>query len=69
MPHPPLRPAKEWATVKSEAAPPTNLLVACMKITTYSQHCSAPFFRALVVYRYQVYSAKGADALIQSAVI
>ena len=28
---------------------------------------SAPFFRALVVYRYQVYSVKGADAVIQSA--
>jgi hypothetical protein len=28
---------------------------------------SAPFFRALVVYRYQVYSVKGAEAVIQSA--
>jgi hypothetical protein len=30
-------------------------------------HCSAPFFRALVVYRCQVYSVKGADTVIQSA--
>ena len=26
-----------------------NLLVACVKITSYNYHCSAPFFRALVV--------------------
>jgi hypothetical protein len=54
---------------KAWAAPPANLLVARVKITSYNQHCSAPFFRALVVYRYQVYSVKGADAVIQSALI
>jgi hypothetical protein len=26
-----------------------NLLIACMKIATYNNHRSAPFFRALVV--------------------
>jgi hypothetical protein len=26
-----------------------DLLVASVKITAYNQHCSAPFFRALVV--------------------
>jgi hypothetical protein len=26
-----------------------NLLIACIKITTYNDHRSAPFFRALVV--------------------
>src|SRR5690348_16820448 len=26
-----------------------NLLIACMKITSYNDHCSAPFLRALVV--------------------
>src|SRR6202011_4725425 len=26
-----------------------DLLIACMKIATYNQHCSAPLFRALVV--------------------
>jgi len=26
-----------------------NLLIACMKIVTYNDHRSAPFFRALVV--------------------
>jgi hypothetical protein len=41
-----------------------NLLVARVKITSYNHHCSAPFFRALVVYSYQVYSVKGADAVI-----
>jgi hypothetical protein len=44
-----------------------NLLVARVKITSYNHHCSAPFFRALVVYSCQVYSVKGADAVIQSA--
>ncbi|MFZ0819408.1 MAG: hypothetical protein WAM91_05020, partial [Candidatus Acidiferrales bacterium] len=43
------------------------LLVARVKITTYNHHCSAPFFRALVVYSYQVYSEGGADNVIQSA--
>ena len=40
-----------------------------MKITSYNPAAagSAPFFRALVVYRCQVYSVKGADAVIQSA--
>jgi len=41
-----------------------DLLIACMKITSYNQHCSAPFFRALVVLRNQVYSELGADAVI-----
>jgi hypothetical protein len=41
-----------------------NLLIARVKITSYNQHCSAPFFRALVVYRYQVYSGEGADNVI-----
>jgi hypothetical protein len=44
-----------------------NLLAARVKITSYNHHCSAPFYRALVVYRCQVYSVKGADAVIQSA--
>src|SRR5690242_9908180 len=26
-----------------------NLLIACMKITSHNDHCSAPFFRASVV--------------------
>ena len=38
-----------------------------MKITSYNKHRSAPFFRALVVLRNQVYSELGADAFIQSA--
>jgi hypothetical protein len=45
-----------------------GLLVASMKITSYNQRRaagSAPFFRALVVYRYQVYSEGGADNVIQ----
>ena len=46
-----------------KGGPPTlvhhgNLLIARVKITSYNQHCSAPFFRALVVYTYQVYSEK-----------
>jgi hypothetical protein len=41
-----------------------NLLVARLKITTYNQHRSAPFFRASVVYCNQVYSELGADAFI-----
>ena len=44
-----------------------NLLIARAKITPYNQHCSPPFFRALVVYSYQVYSGEGADNVIQSA--
>jgi hypothetical protein len=39
---------------------------ACVNITSYNQHCSAPFFRALVVYSYQVYSREGADNVIPS---
>jgi hypothetical protein len=35
-----------------------------MKITSYNHHCSAPFFRALVVYSCQVYSVKGADGRV-----
>jgi hypothetical protein len=44
-----------------------NLPIACVKIASYNQHCSAPFFPALVVYSYQVYSGEGADNVIQSA--
>jgi hypothetical protein len=46
-----------------------NFLAARVKITSYNHHCSAPFFRALGVYRCQVYSVKGADAVIQSALV
>jgi hypothetical protein len=41
-----------------------DLLVTCVKITSYNHHRSAPFFRALVVYSYQVYSEEGADNVI-----
>jgi hypothetical protein len=41
-----------------------NLLIARVKITSYNEHRSAPFFRALVVYSYQVYSGEGADNVI-----
>jgi hypothetical protein len=58
----PLRAAKDGPPAHHR-----NLLVARMKITSYNHHCSAPFFRALVVYSCQVYSVKGADAVIQSA--
>src|ERR1039457_1720168 len=33
-----------------------NLLIARVKITSYTLHCSAPFFRAFVVYICHVYS-------------
>jgi hypothetical protein len=38
-----------------------------VKITTYNEHRSASFFRALVVKRYRVYSGQGAGNFIQSA--
>jgi hypothetical protein len=41
-----------------------NLLIARVKITSYNEHRSAPFFRALVVDSCQVYSGEGADAVI-----
>jgi hypothetical protein len=37
-----------------------------VKIAAYNNHRSAPFLRALVDKRNQVYSAEGADDLIQS---
>jgi hypothetical protein len=37
-----------------------------VKIAAYNNHRSAPFSRALVDKRNQVYSAEGADDLIQS---
>jgi hypothetical protein len=48
-----------------------DLVLARVKITPYNPAAagSAPFFRALVVYSYQVYSVKSADAVIQSAVL
>jgi hypothetical protein len=36
-----------------------HLLVASVEITAYNQHCSAPFFRALVVISNQLYSGEG----------
>jgi hypothetical protein len=39
-------------------------LVARVKITSCNHHRSAPFFRALVLYGYQVYSEQGADNVI-----
>jgi len=39
-------------------------LIARVKITSYNQHRSAPFFRALVGDSYQVYSGEGADNVI-----
>src|SRR5437879_6533225 len=36
-----------------------NLLETSMEITTYNNHCSAPFSRAVVDKRNQVYSAEG----------
>jgi hypothetical protein len=41
-----------------------DLLIACVKITAYNQHCSAPFFRAWSFNSNQVYSVEGADAVI-----
>jgi len=43
-----------------------NLLIACMKIATYNQHCSAPFPEPWSFNSNQVYSVEGADAVIQS---
>src|SRR5208282_3303583 len=45
-----------------------NLLIACMKITSYNQHCSAPFSEPWSLNSYQAYSVEGADNVIQSAV-
>src|SRR4029077_11230751 len=39
-----------------------------MKITSYNQHCSAPFPEPWSFNSCQVYSVEGADAVIQSAV-
>jgi hypothetical protein len=44
-----------------------NLLIACVKITSYNQHCSAPFPEPWSSNSCQVYSVEGADAVIQSA--
>jgi hypothetical protein len=38
-----------------------------MKITSYNQHCSAPFPEPWSSNSCQVYSVEGADAVIQSA--
>ena len=35
-----------------------------MEIASYNEHRSAPFLRALVDYRRQVYSVEGADDVI-----
>src|SRR5207245_9771960 len=43
-----------------------DLLIACMKIATYNQHCSAPFPEPWSLNSRQVYSVEGADAVIQS---
>src|SRR6267142_6542629 len=43
-----------------------NLLIACVKITSYNQHCSAPFPEPWSSNSCQVYSVEGADAVIQS---
>ena len=43
-----------------------NLLIACVKITSYNQHCSAPFPEPWSFNSCQVYSVEGADAVIQS---
>src|SRR6266478_1158289 len=43
-----------------------DLLIACMKITTYNQHCSAPFPEPWSLNSCQVYPVEGADAVIQS---
>jgi hypothetical protein len=39
-----------------------------MKITSYNQHCSAPFSEPWSFNSCQVYSERGADNVIQSAV-
>jgi hypothetical protein len=41
-----------------------NLLIACMKIAPYNQHCSAPFPESWSFNSCQVYSVEGADAVI-----
>src|SRR2546427_212883 len=41
-----------------------NLLIACMEITSYNQHCSAPFSEPWSSNSCQVYSVEGADAVI-----
>jgi hypothetical protein len=41
-----------------------NLLVACVKITSYNQHRSAPFLPSPGRLRNQAYSEPGADAFI-----
>jgi len=41
-----------------------DLLIACVKIATYNQHCSAPFPEPWSSYSNQVYSVEGADAVI-----
>ena len=43
-----------------------NLLIACMEITSYNQHRSAPFSEPWSFNSYQVYSVEGADNVIQS---
>src|SRR5487761_896953 len=43
-----------------------NLLIACMEITSYNQHRSAPFSEPWSLNSYQVYSVEGADNVIQS---
>jgi hypothetical protein len=41
-----------------------NPLIACMKITSYNQHCSAPFPEPWSFNSCQAYSVEGADAVI-----
>jgi hypothetical protein len=42
-----------------------DLLIACVKIATYNQHCSAPYLPSLGrPTSYQVYSGGGADDAI-----
>ena len=44
-----------------------NLLVACMKITSYDEHARLRSSEPRSFQRNQVYSERGADAFIQSA--
>jgi len=45
------------------------LVAERVEITSVNHHCSAPFFRALVVYSHQVYSVIVPDTVIQSAAL
>jgi hypothetical protein len=62
MRHPPIQPPLRQ--LASTLIQHRDLLVARVKITSCNHHRSAPFFRALVLYGYQVYSEQGADNVI-----